>query len=114
MERIVLKDLFVNSDKYADQQITVCGWARTIRDSKVFGFIELNDGSCFKSVQIVFEQDKIDNFDEIAKLNVGSALVVTGVFLRPKTSNHLKLRLPRLKWKVDPPQTTHCKKSVTL
>lgn len=97
MERIVLKDLFVNTAKYADQQITVCGWARTIRDSKVFGFIELNDGSCFKSVQIVFEQDKIDNFDEIAKLNVGSALVVTGVFvLTPENKQPFEIKATKI------------------
>ena len=78
MQRLLIKTLFAEGEKYADQTVTVCGWARTIRDSKVFGFIELNDGSCFKSLQIVFEQGTIDNFEEIAKLNVGSALVVTG------------------------------------
>ena len=78
MQRLLIKTLFEQSETYSEQIVTVCGWARTIRDSKVFGFIELNDGSCFKSLQIVFEQGQIDNFDEIAKLNVGSALVVTG------------------------------------
>lgn len=97
MERIVLKDLFVNSDRYANKEITVCGWARTVRDSKVFGFIELNDGSCFKSVQIVFEQDKIQNFDEIARLNVGSALVVTGIFvLTPENKQPFEIKATRI------------------
>ncbi len=61
--------------------ITVCGWARTIRDQKNFGFIDLNDGSSFKGVQIVFERAVLDNYDEIAKLNVGAALVVTGTLV---------------------------------
>jgi len=61
-------------------EVTVCGWVRTIRDMKAFAFIELNDGSCFKGVQIVLEEGKLGNFDEIVKQNVGAALVVTGVF----------------------------------
>ncbi len=97
MKRIVLKELFVNSEKYANQQITVCGWARTIRDSKVFGFIELNDGSCFKSVQVVFEQSVIDNFNDIAKLNVGSALVVTGNFvLTPENKQPFEIKATKI------------------
>lgn len=78
MDRIQIKSIYDDMAAYADKEITVCGWARTIRDSKVFGFIELNDGSCFKCLQVVFEQDKIANFNEIAKLNVGSSVVVRG------------------------------------
>lgn len=63
---------------FAGKTVTVCGWARTIRDSKTLGFIDLNDGSSFKGVQVVFEDGKIDNFKEIAAQNVGVALVVTG------------------------------------
>ena len=73
MQRLVIKDLLAHGESYGGKTVTVCGWAKTIRDSKVFGFIELNDGSCFKSLQIVFEQGMIDNFDEITRLNVGSA-----------------------------------------
>ena len=93
MQRLLIKTLFAQSETYSEQIVTVCGWARTIRDSKVFGFIELNDGSCFKSLQIVFEQGQIDNFDEIAKLNVGSALVVTGkVVLTPQNQQPLEIK----------------------
>ena len=56
-----LKDLFRNTLQYKDKEITVEGWVKTVRDSKTFGFIELNDGSFFKNVQIVFT-DKLDNF----------------------------------------------------
>ena len=79
MDRLQLKTLNQNLQSYGGQEVTVAGWARTIRDSKAFGFIELNDGSCFKSTQIVFERANIDNYDEIAKGNVGMALVVKGV-----------------------------------
>lgn len=78
MKRLLLSALYRDFEAYADKDVTVAGWIRNIRDSKVFGFIELNDGSCFKSVQVVFEQGKINNFDEIARLNVGSAIVVKG------------------------------------
>ena len=81
MERIYLKELNANYSKYDGQSVTVAGWAKTIRDSKAFGFIELNDGSCFKNTQIVFERATLDNYDEIAKLNVGSAVVVEGVLV---------------------------------
>ncbi len=65
-------------DTYAGKTVTVCGWARSIRDSKTLGFIDMNDGTCFKGVQVVFEDGKIDNFKEIAAQNVGAALIVTG------------------------------------
>ena len=97
MQRLLIKKLFEQSETYSEKIVTVCGWARTIRDSKVFGFIELNDGSCFKSLQIVFEQGQIDNFEEIAKLNVGSALVVTGkVVLTPQNKQPLEIKATKI------------------
>ena len=74
-----IKDLYSNSELLSGKKVLVKGWARTIRDSKAFGFIELNDGSFFKNVQIVFERAKLNNYDDIASQNVGSALVVEGV-----------------------------------
>ena len=97
MKRLVIKDLLEHGKLYGGKTVTVCGWAKTIRDSKVFGFIELNDGSCFKSLQIVFEQSIIDNFDEIARLNVGSALVVTGkVVLTPENKQPLEVKATKI------------------
>ncbi|HIS49756.1 MAG TPA: asparagine--tRNA ligase [Candidatus Gallacutalibacter pullistercoris] len=81
MERTEIAALYHDAAAYSGKTITVCGWARTIRDSKNLGFIDLNDGSSFKGVQIVFEADKINNFKEIAKQNVGAALCVTGELL---------------------------------
>ncbi len=81
MKRTEIKELYKSSESLSGQCVTVCGWVRTIRDSKALGFIELNDGSCFKGVQIVFEDAKLPNFKEIVKVNVGAALVVTGELL---------------------------------
>ena len=80
MKKLVIKDLYKNTSEYKDKEITLEGWVRTIRDSKTFGFIELNDGSFFKNVQIVFS-DKLDNFAEIAKLSISSSIKVTGTFV---------------------------------
>ena len=87
MERIEIKKLFDGADAYADQSVTVCGWVRTLRDSKAIGFIEINDGSCFKGVQIVFETAKLANYKDIAKLNVGSAIKVTGKLILTPNAN---------------------------
>ena len=78
MKRTEIKTLYASPEGYAEQDVTVCGWVRTIRDSKALGFIELNDGSCFKNLQVVFEAEKVGNFKEVAKLNVGSSLTVRG------------------------------------
>ncbi len=79
MKRVFIKELFEDAQKFARQSITVAGWARTIRASNVFGFIELNDGSCFSNLQVVFEESLLENYKEIAKQNVGCSLVVKGV-----------------------------------
>ena len=78
MARTELKKVLEQASALAGQQITVCGWVKTIRDSKALGFIELNDGSSFSNLQVVFEDAKVPNFKEIAKCNVGTALRVTG------------------------------------
>ena len=78
MKRTKIAQIFADADSFGGKEITVCGWARTIRDMKNFGFIELNDGSFFKNVQIVIEDEKLDNFASLCKLNVGAALRVEG------------------------------------
>ena len=77
MTDLTVKDLFKNTSDYAEKEVTLEGWVKTVRDSKTFGFIELNDGSFFKNVQIVFN-DKLSNFNEIAKLTISSSIKVTG------------------------------------
>ena len=77
MELITVRDLFKNTDQYAGQTVTVGGWVRNRRGSKQFGFIVLNDGTYFTPVQIVYN-DTLPNFQEIAKINIGAALIIKG------------------------------------
>lgn len=77
MKRTTIKQLYRDLVNYTSQNVKVAGWVRTMRESKTFGFIELNDGSFFKNIQVVFE-DRLDNFKEVAKLAVGSSIVVEG------------------------------------
>jgi asparaginyl-tRNA synthetase len=77
MENVLVKELYRNTEAYLDKSVTVSGWVRTLRASNAFGFIELNDGSFLKNIQVVFEQ-KLENFKDIAKLNVSSSIKVTG------------------------------------
>jgi len=77
VKNTTIRQLFKDPTTYINKEITVSGWVRTVRDSKTFGFIELNDGSFFKNLQIVFD-DTLANFATVAKLGVGAAIVVTG------------------------------------
>ncbi len=72
-----IKQIFRETEKYTKDEITVCGWVKTIRSLKTFGFIELNDGSFFKGVQVVFD-NSLENFEKIEKLGVGASLIVKG------------------------------------
>ncbi len=78
MERIQIKEIFRNQKNYIGKEVSVCGWIRQIRDSKKLGFIELNDGSFFKCIQVIFEEDKISNFKDVAKLSISSSILVKG------------------------------------
>lgn len=77
MEKLIVKDLYKNTKEYCDKNVIIEGWVKTLRDSKNFGFIELNDGSYFKNVQIVFS-DFLKNFEEIRKLTISSTIKVEG------------------------------------
>lgn len=96
MERIEVKALFA-APPADGAAVTVCGWARTVRDSKNIGFIELSDGSCFKNLQVVFEAAKVENYREIAKAGVGTSLRVTGrVVLTPGAKQPLEINADRV------------------
>ena len=69
MEKLTIKDLYKDYKNFENKQITLEGWVRTVRDSKTFGFIELNDGSYFKNTQIVIS-DKLENFKDLVKLTI--------------------------------------------
>ena len=81
MKRVEISKLYEKTKDFLQKEITVCGWVKTIRDSKSLGFMQLNDGSFFKDIQIVFIKDKINNFNEVAKLNVGSAVRAKGILV---------------------------------
>jgi asparaginyl-tRNA synthetase len=92
MERIEIRLLFKNTSEYTANEQVVCGWVRTLRVSKSFGFIELNDGSCFQNLQVVFE-DTLPNFDETSRLNVGSSLQIKGtVVLTPEAKQPFEVK----------------------
>ena len=69
MERTEISKIYADPSAFGGKKITVYGWVKTIRDSKAIGFAEINDGSCFKGIQIVFESEKIDNYRDIVKVN---------------------------------------------
>ena len=75
-----IKDLYEKTSDFKNKAVSLEGWVKTVRDSKTFGFIELNDGSSFKNVQIVFN-DKLSNFSDIVKLTISSAIKVTGTLV---------------------------------
>lgn len=85
MEYTLVKDLFKSAEKYLDKTITVSGWVKTVRSSKTFGFIEMNDGTFFNNLQIV-ATDKLNNFAEICKLTISSSIIVTGTLVRTENA----------------------------
>jgi len=97
MERIQIKQLYTEPQKFADTTITVAGWCRNLRASNAFGFIELNDGSCFKNLQVVIEDANLDNYNDIAKQNIGASFVVTGTFvLTPDAKQPFELKAAKV------------------
>ena len=93
MERTPIAAMFNCRESLDGRAVTVMGWARTIRDMKTFGFIELNDGSCFQNLQVVMDANILDNYKEIAGQNVGAALIVRGtVALTPEAKQPLEVK----------------------
>ena len=80
MNLLSIREIFRNKEQYLDKEIEIGGWVRSIRDSKTFGFIVLNDGTFFEPIQVVYN-DSMDNFAEVSKLNVGAALIVKGTLV---------------------------------
>ena len=76
----LIRSLYRNADDFLSKDVTISGWIRTLRASNAFGFIEINDGSFFKNIQIVFDE-KLDNFKEISKLPISSSLTITGTLV---------------------------------
>ena len=80
MDLVTVRELYRNREEYLDKEVTIGGWVRSIRDSKAFGFIVVNDGSFFEPLQVVYH-DNMENFGEISKLNVGAAIIVKGTLV---------------------------------
>lgn len=81
MERIEIKSIYDAPEKFEGKSVKVSGWVKSARGGKSFGFLDLNDGTCFKGVQVVFDADKIDNFDVVSKLNTGSSVECEGTLI---------------------------------
>ena len=104
MKRQKISGIYADASSFDGQKLTVCGWVRTVRDMKNFGFIELNDGSCFKSLQVVFERSSLNNYEQIAKQNVGAALIVHGTLvLTPEAKQPFELKADEIQ--VEGPST---------
>ena len=96
-ERTKIARLFSTPETFADTDVTVAGWIRTLRSSNQFGFIELNDGSCHSSLQVVFESEKLDNYREIAHQNIGAGLRIEGRFvLTPDAKQPIELKAEKI------------------
>ncbi len=95
--KALVKELFRSSEEFADKTVEISGWIRTLRASNAFGFIEVNDGTFFKNVQVVFESDKIDNYKEISSLNVGAAISVSGTMvLTPDAKQPFEIKAAKI------------------
>ena len=80
MDLVTVRELYKNRDAYLNREVSVGGWVRSVRDSKAFGFIVVSDGTFFETLQVVYH-DTMENFSEISKLNVGSAIIVKGTLV---------------------------------
>ena len=97
MDRIRIAAVYADAAQLDGQTVTVCGWARTIRDMKTFGFIELNDGSCFRNLQVVMDANVLPNYRDITAQNVGAALIVTGTLvLTPEAKQPLVVKAEKI------------------
>lgn len=92
MDFVLLRDIFRNPEKFQDQTVTVAGWVRSIRDSKSLGFIVLHDGTLFNTLQIVYEESKINNFDQVSHAGVGASMIVSGkIVLTPEARQSFEM-----------------------
>jgi len=97
MERVRIAQLFADSQELGDKTVTVCGWLRSVRDMKQVAFVTINDGSCFRDLQVVLDRKSFDAYDEVCALTMGTALVVEGVLvLTPEAKQPFELKATRV------------------
>ena len=95
--KTTVREIFADANKFSDQEVLVSGWIRTIRSSNVFGFIEINDGTFFKNIQIVFESEFLENYKQIASMNVGASLNITGkLVLTPEAKQPFEIKATKI------------------
>ncbi len=93
MKDTLVKEIFADPEKFSGKEIKIKGWVRTNRSSNKFGFAEVNDGTCFQNVQIVYEKDSLENYDEIAKLSIAAAVCVSGhLMLTPESKQPFEIQ----------------------
>ncbi len=93
MNRTKIASIYANSQAMGGQTLTVAGWVRSLRDMKTFGFVTLNDGSCFNNLQVVMDRNALSNYDEISHQNVGAALIIHGeLVLTPDAKQPFELK----------------------
>ena len=103
MNILQIKDLYKNQQNYENRNITICGWVKSNRDSKSFGFLSVNDGTFFQPVQVVYD-DTLSNYNTIRKINVGAALIITGKFLlTPDAKQPFEIQAQRVEIEGDCP-----------
>ncbi|MEE0027192.1 MAG: OB-fold nucleic acid binding domain-containing protein, partial [Atopobiaceae bacterium] len=97
MNRTRIAQLFADADEFGKKKVTVAGWLRSVRDMKQVAFVTINDGSCFKDLQVVLARGEFDAYDEVCALSLGTALVVTGeLVLTPEAKQPFELRAERV------------------
>ncbi|MBR5505984.1 MAG: asparagine--tRNA ligase [Clostridia bacterium] len=97
MVKTTVREIFADANKFSDQEVLVSGWIRTIRSSNVFGFIEINDGTFFKNIQVVFESEFLENYKQIASMNVGASLNITGkLVLTPEAKQPFEIKATKI------------------
>ncbi|MBQ8782293.1 MAG: asparagine--tRNA ligase [Clostridia bacterium] len=95
--KTTVKEIFTNPNEFDGKEVSISGWVRTLRSSNVFGFIEINDGTFFKNIQVVFESENIHNYKEIASMNVGAALNIDGVLvLTPEAKQPFEIKATKI------------------
>ena len=95
--KTTVREIFSDANKFSDQEVLISGWIRTIRSSNVFGFIEINDGTFFKNIQVVFESEFLDNYKQIASMNVGASLNITGTLvLTPEAKQPFEIKATKI------------------
>jgi asparaginyl-tRNA synthetase len=105
MERTVIRQLVRDTGRYVDKEIEVSGWIRSNRDQKSFGFLSINDGTHFNTVQVVYERDSLDNYEEVARYRVGSAVTVKGVLVEtPKARQPFEIKAQKVSLEGEAPE----------